>query len=197
MFGPKPRQRIHVVREDEIVRITIPPIGYPGVAFLAMHFVVCPIMWGLGEILGLSMALGGSAVSADASATWWQRLFGILWLVGWTAGGAQGARLLLGLFVSTDRMTVTPEHMTIAGGLFGRHRSFVLREAKNLERWATGSPSCRSLHYGVAGPTGGWTVSFEYRSRLYHFGQWLHEADAEEIIQLIRGRSPTCVAQAS
>jgi hypothetical protein len=124
-------------------------------------------------------------------------VFGVLWLVGWTAGGAQGARLLLGLFVPTDRMTVSPDQMTTTGGLLGRRQSFVLREVEHLERWGTRWAGLRSLHYGTYGPTDGWTVSFEYRSGLYHFGQWLHEADAEEIIKLIRGRSPTCVAQAS
>lgn len=186
VFGPKPRQRIQVAREGETVDITIPPIGYPGLAFLGFHFVFCLIMWGLGEVLGVSMILG-LPVSQDGALPWWERVFGVLWLVGWTAGGAQGARLLLGLFLSTDRITFTPEQMTITGGLFGRPRSFVLREVEELERWGTRWQGFRSAHYGAFGPTAGWTVSFEYRSRLHHFGQWLHEADAEEIIKVIRG----------
>jgi hypothetical protein len=64
----------------------------------------------------------------------------------------------------------------------------VPRELRRVEKWSTRWAGFRSLHYGTYGPTGGWTVSFEYRSRLYHFAQWLHEADAEEIIKVIRGR---------
>ncbi len=187
MFAPKPKPRMRVRREGETVTIAIPPIGYPGLAFLGFDFVPRLIVWGLAEILGVSMILG-LPVSQDGPSPWWVRVFGVLWLVGWTAGGAQGARLFLGLFVATDRMTVTPEQMTITGGLFGRPRSFVLRELRRVEKWSTRWAGFRSLHYGTYGPTGGWTVGFEYRSRLHHFGQWLHEADAEEIIKVIRGR---------
>jgi hypothetical protein len=113
------------------------------------------------------------------------RLVPILWLVGWTVAGIWTIVVWLWLFAGRTILKMTLRTLTLRSEVLGIGvtREYSLEEVRNLRAVTTGDYSSWSWSFFPRGEDG---LAFDYRARTVHFGTWLDEREASQIIDELR-----------
>jgi hypothetical protein len=109
----------------------------------------------------------------------------ILWFVGWTVGGIWTIVVWLWLFAGREILKLTPGTLTLRSEVLrvGLTREYSIRDVRNLRAVTAGDYS--SWGWSVV-PRGDDGLAFDYRAKTVHFGTWLDEAEASQIINELR-----------
>lgn len=147
------------------------PCNIPVAIFLAAWLGA----WYFSERWAIQALLHGEEFSASL----------LLWVVGWTGGGIWTAIVWLWLFAGREILTLTPGTLSLRSEVLriGVTREFSTGEVRNLRAVTTGDSSPWGWSVVPRGDDG---LAFDYRAQTVHFGTWLDEAEASQIINELR-----------
>lgn len=119
-------------------------------------------------------------------------LFLILWFVGWTVAGIWTIIVWLWLFAGREILKVTPGTLSLRSEVLGIGvtREYSIEEVRNLRAVTIGDYSTWGWSVVPRGDDG---LAFDYRAQTVHFGTWLDEPEASQIINEL-GRFLRCAA---
>ena len=109
----------------------------------------------------------------------------ILWLVGWTVAGIWTVIVWLWLFVGREILRLTPRTLSLRSEVLGIGvtREYSIEHVRNLRAVKVGDYSTWGWSVVPRGDDG---LAFDYRARTVHFGTWLDEREASQIIDELR-----------
>jgi hypothetical protein len=112
-----------------------------------------------------------------------------LWLVAWTLGGVFAARTVLWILFGREVIELRDSELAVrreALGI-GRTRTYDLGAIKNLRAAPSPVPTGRSSVGDVGGTSG--TIAFDYGPKTIRCGGGLDEAEAGQIVELLKQRN--------
>jgi hypothetical protein len=138
--------------------------------------------WAFGEVSVIRQLATGKANGAG--------LFLLAWLGAWTVGGCAAIYFWLFTVAGHEIVSLTPPtslaiRRDILG--FGRSREYDLPSVQNL-RIDNTAVNGRSTG-GFSLPFGG-KIAFDYGSKTFRFGAGVDEAEASDLIEVLKGRYP-------
>jgi len=127
-------------------------------------------------------------------------LFFVIWTVGWIAGGCFVFALFLWTIAGRERMTITPDGVSLrreAVGV-GRTRHFELRAVKGLRVVDNAGNSVPFAGFGRGDPFGSrsGSLAFDYGAKTIRFGSGVDAAEAKYILSKIVAAKPALAEQA-
>jgi len=169
-----PARRFAVRSRAGRLEIVIPaPCNIPVAIFLAAWLVA----WYFSERWAVEALLHVNESSAP--------LLIILWFVGWTVGGIWTIVVWLWLLAGREVLKLTPGTLSLRSEVLriGVTREYSIRDVRHLRAVTVGDYS--SWGWSVV-PRGDDGLAFDYRANTVHFGTWLDEAEASQIINELR-----------
>ena len=109
----------------------------------------------------------------------------ILWFVGWTVGGIWTLIVLLWQFAGREILKLTPRTLSLQSEVLriGVTREYSIEDVRNVRAVTIGDYSAWGWSVVPRGDDG---LAFDYRSQTVHFGTWLNEPEASQIINELR-----------
>jgi len=148
--------------------------NWPVVIFVGIWLVG----WAAGEVTVSVIILGQlPGLSGDG-------LFLLFWLALWTVGGAAAIRAWLRALASKEIVSVDAETLSVKQAVagIGRRKEYAAAYVDNLRV---------EPYYGSSsGQSSGHCLAFDYGGDTVRFGTNLNEAEAEQVLALIRSRFP-------
>ena len=116
-------------------------------------------------------------------------LFMVVWLGGWTVGGAAAIYFWLWNAAGHEIISLTPTGLTVRRDIlgFGRSKEYDLPSIKNLRIVPT--LVIPNFNYAAQSFPGG-TIAFDYGAKTFRFGGGLDEAEASHLIDVLKSRYP-------
>lgn len=161
------------------------------------------IGWAMGEVTAAGTLLAGAfkvATNGISEASKHPEgafggMFLIAWLGAWTVGGAFAIYAWLWQVKGVEEIAFSPQAITISNKVpvWNRQKNYRIENVKGLRvsnMQVNFMDPSRSMDFW--GVTGG-VLSFDYGSGTIRFGKGLEEAEAREIIAIIRQRYPNVV----
>jgi hypothetical protein len=133
--------------------------------------------WYFSERWAVQALLHGQESSAS--------LLPILWFVGWTVGGMWTIIVWLWLFAGREVVKLTPGTLSLRSDVLriGVTREYRIEDVRNLRAVTVGDYSAWGWSVLPRGDDG---LAFDYRAQTVHFGTWLDEPEASQIIDELR-----------
>jgi len=133
--------------------------------------------WYFSERWAIQALLHGKESSAP--------LLLILWFVGWTVGGIWTIIVWLWLFAGREILKLTPGTLSLRSEVLGIGvtREYGIEDVRNLRAVTIGDYSAWGWSVVPRGDDG---LAFDYRAQTVHFGTWLDEPEASQIINQLR-----------
>jgi hypothetical protein len=199
-FEEPPKSRYRFRNESNSFVISIPSkknwfmilfLGFWLIAWCVGEFTALATIFG-GAVLGIAGGLGPSVKGTGLAAG---GVFLVAWLGAWTVGGAFAIYIWLWQLKGVEEISFSPQALAIANKVPGwtREKSYRMENVKALRlapyHFSPMDPSRGMEFWGI---TGG-LLAFDYGSSTVRCGKGIEEAEAKEILGVLRQRLPSIV----
>jgi len=118
----------------------------------------------------------------------------ILWFVGWTVAGIWTLIIWLWLFAGREILKLTPGTLSLRSEVLriGVTREYSIEDVRNLRAVTIGDYSAWGWSVVPRGDDG---LAFDYLAQTVHFGTWLDEPEASQMINELRAYLEVSAAQ--
>lgn len=166
-----PRAAVEVLSDGMLITIK-PPKFWPVLIFLFVWLAG----WTIGEVFAIrSLLSGGDELVASA--------FLVIWLLGWSVGGAFAWLMFLFMAFGRERILIQSGVVHIRKEVLGigRTRRFERSLIRNLRLRVVSESQVRRTKNAER-------LSFDYEGKIVNFGIVIADEEANELLQLLRGR---------